>query len=53
MMAAAGLGIAYHAKPKVEQQAQAAIRFSGLGGVICVLSAILVKQKRVSFSPLK
>ncbi|MFB9217599.1 phosphoserine phosphatase [Vibrio sinaloensis] len=53
MMAAAGLGIAYHAKPKVEQQAQTAIRFSGLGGVICILSAILVKQKRVSFSPLK
>ncbi|KHT49027.1 phosphoserine phosphatase [Vibrio sinaloensis] len=53
MMAAAGLGVAYHAKPKVEQQAQTAIRYHGLGGLICVLSAILVKQKRVSFSPLK
>ncbi|WP_394145443.1 phosphoserine phosphatase [Vibrio atypicus] len=52
MMGVAGLGIAYHAKPKVEQQAQAAIRYSGLGGVICILSAMLVKQKRVSFSPL-
>ena len=51
MMGVAGLGIAYHAKPKVEQQAQAAIRFCGLGGVICILSAMLVKQKRVSFSP--
>tara|TARA_Y100001956_G_scaffold52786_2_gene51428 strand:+ start:910 stop:1890 length:981 start_codon:yes stop_codon:yes gene_type:complete len=53
MMSASGLGIAYHAKPKVEQQAQTAIRYSGLGGVICILSALLVKQKRVSFSPLK
>lgn len=52
MMGVAGLGIAYHAKPKVEQQAQAAIRYSGLGGVICILSAMLVKQKRVTFSPL-
>ncbi|WP_282176854.1 phosphoserine phosphatase [Vibrio nereis] len=52
MMGVAGLGIAYHAKPKVEQQAQAAIRYSGLGGVICILSAMLVKKKRVSFSPI-
>lgn len=52
MMGVAGLGIAYHAKPKVEQQAQSAIRYSGLGGVMCILSAVLVKQKRVSFSPL-
>lgn len=51
MMAAAGLGIAYHAKPKVEQEAQSAVRYSGLGGIICVLSALLAKQKRVSFKP--
>lgn len=51
MMAAAGLGIAYHAKPKVEQEAQSAVRYVGLGGIICVLSALLAKQKRVSFKP--
>lgn len=49
MMERAGLGIAYHAKPKVVQQAQCAVRYVGLGGVICILSALLVKQKRVSF----
>ena len=38
MMATAGLGIAYHAKPKVEQQAKTAIRFAGLGGVLCIFS---------------
>ncbi len=32
MMDAAGLGIAYHAKPKVQEKAQTAIRHSGLGG---------------------
>lgn len=51
MMAAAGLGVAYHAKPKVEQEAQSSVRHAGLGGIICILSAILVKQKRVSFQP--
>lgn len=49
MMATAGLGIAYHAKPKVEQQAKTAIRFAGLGGVLCILSAALVQQKRISW----
>ncbi|WP_070962478.1 phosphoserine phosphatase [Vibrio sonorensis] len=51
MMGAAGLGVAYHAKPKVEQQAQVAIRYAGLGGIVCILSAILVKQKKVSWQP--
>lgn len=51
MMEAAGLGIAYHAKPKVEQQAKSAVRYAGLGGIVCILSALLVKQKRVSFKP--
>ncbi|WP_261816775.1 phosphoserine phosphatase SerB [Vibrio gallicus] len=45
MMAESGLGIAYHAKPKVEQQAQAAIKYSALGGVLCILSASLVIQQ--------
>jgi phosphoserine phosphatase len=42
MMDTAGLGIAYHAKPKVEALAQAAIRVSALGGVMCILSAGLM-----------
>ncbi|CAM2785408.1 phosphoserine phosphatase [Vibrio neptunius] len=51
MMSVAGLGIAYHAKPKVEQQAQTAVRYVGLGGVLCILSAALSKQKKLSFKP--
>jgi phosphoserine phosphatase len=49
MMQAAGLGIAYHAKPKVVQQAQASVCYAGLGGVLCILSGILVKQQKVSW----
>ncbi len=49
MMNHAGLGIAYHAKPKVEQQAQTAIRYSGLGGILCILSGALAKQQKVSW----
>ncbi|OBT06602.1 phosphoserine phosphatase SerB [Vibrio sp. UCD-FRSSP16_10] len=44
MMAAAGLGIAYHAKPKVVEQAQAAVNYADLGGVLCILSASHVLQ---------
>ncbi|MEH6529979.1 MAG: phosphoserine phosphatase [Photobacterium frigidiphilum] len=44
MMAAAGLGIAYHAKPKVEADASVAIRHADLGGVLCILSASLMPQ---------
>ncbi|MGR5238978.1 phosphoserine phosphatase [Vibrio alfacsensis] len=51
MMSAAGLGIAYHAKPKVEQQAQTSVRFAGLGGVLCILSGALVKQQKISWKP--
>ncbi|SON49530.1 3-phosphoserine phosphatase [Vibrio tapetis subsp. tapetis] len=49
MMASAGLGVAYHAKPKVEQVAQTAVRYAGLGGVLCILSAGLVKQRKVNW----
>ncbi|MGY5767911.1 phosphoserine phosphatase [Vibrio cincinnatiensis] len=49
MMGTAGLGIAYHAKPKVEAQAQTAIRTANLGGVLCILSAGLVKQQKLSW----
>ncbi|AMG31134.1 phosphoserine phosphatase SerB [Grimontia hollisae] len=45
MMSAAGLGIAYHAKPKVQQAAQVAIRHADLGGVLCVLSTSLLPQR--------
>lgn len=49
MMEAAGLGIAYHAKPKVQQQAQAAIRHADLGGVACILSVSLLLNKKLSW----
>ncbi|MDO6704715.1 phosphoserine phosphatase [Photobacterium sp. 1_MG-2023] len=45
MMSAAGLGLAYHAKPKVVATAPAAVRFADLGGVLCLLSASLWPQK--------
>lgn len=37
MMKAAGLSIAYHAKPKVQQQAHASLNFCGLEGVLGLL----------------
>ncbi len=43
MIKSAGLGIAYHAKPKVEAQAPAVIRYADLGGVLCILSASLYR----------
>ncbi|MCD9526428.1 phosphoserine phosphatase [Photobacterium carnosum] len=45
MMDVAGLGIAYHAKPNVEQQADVAIRHADLGAIICILSASLAEQR--------
>lgn len=41
MMAAAGLGVAYHAKPTVQKAATVALGHAHLGGVLCVLSASL------------
>ena len=49
MMEAAGLGVAFHAKPKVEAKAQTAVRYAGLGGVLCILSAGLVKHQKISW----
>ncbi|MCE0494306.1 phosphoserine phosphatase [Vibrio salinus] len=49
MMEAAGLGVAYHAKPKVEARAQTSVRYSHLGGVLCILSAGLAKQGKLSW----
>ena len=37
MLAAAGLGVAYHAKPKVREQADVAIDIAGLDGILYVL----------------
>lgn len=41
MMEVAGLGIAYHAKPNVYQQAQVSIHHANLIGVLCILSGSL------------
>lgn len=41
MMAVAGMGIAFHAKPKVYQQAEVSIRHADLIGVLCILSGSL------------
>lgn len=49
MMDAAGLGVAFHAKPKVQQQAQTAVKYAGLGGVLCILSASLALQNKLSW----
>lgn len=49
MMGAAGLGIAFHAKPKVEKAAQTAVRSVGLGGVLCILSGQLARNQKISY----
>ncbi|WP_416262538.1 phosphoserine phosphatase [Gibbsiella quercinecans] len=46
MMQVAGLGIAYHAKPKVYERAQVAIRHADLRGVLCVLTGSLKHEVR-------
>ncbi|MEO3294094.1 phosphoserine phosphatase, partial [Enterobacter cloacae] len=37
----AGLGIAYHAKPKVNEKTEVTIRHADLMGVFCILSGSL------------
>ena len=39
MMNVAGLGVAFHAKPKVQQQAQIVVNFADLTALLCFLSA--------------
>lgn len=39
MMNAAGLGVAFHAKPKVQQQAQVVVNFANLTALLCLLTA--------------
>ncbi|CAI1119853.1 phosphoserine phosphatase [Serratia proteamaculans] len=46
MMQVAGLGIAYHAKPKVYEKAQVSIRHADLIGVLCVLTGSLKHEVR-------
>ncbi|MGX8895146.1 HAD hydrolase family protein, partial [Enterobacter cloacae] len=46
MLRKAGLGIAYHAKPKVYAQAKVAISHADLMGVMCILSAGLKHEER-------
>ncbi|WP_272518555.1 MULTISPECIES: phosphoserine phosphatase [unclassified Providencia] len=46
MIRKAGLGIAYHAKPKVYARAKVAIRHADLMGVMCVLSGGLKHEER-------
>ncbi|MGY4676473.1 phosphoserine phosphatase [Pasteurella sp. P03HT] len=46
MLAVAGLGVALHAKPKVQQQAQIVVNFADFSGLLCLLSAAqrLIKE---------
>ncbi|XTZ37782.1 phosphoserine phosphatase [Salmonella enterica] len=44
MIKAAGLGIAFHAKPKVNEKAEVTIRHADLMGVFCILSGSLIKK---------
>ncbi|WP_340610391.1 phosphoserine phosphatase [Xenorhabdus bharatensis] len=46
MIRKAGLGIAYHAKPKVYTHAKVGIRHADLMGVLCVLSGGLKHEER-------
>ncbi|UDW83723.1 phosphoserine phosphatase [Pasteurella canis] len=39
MMKVAGLGVALHAKPKVQQQAQTVVNFADFSALLCLLSA--------------
>ena len=39
MMKIAGLGVAFHAKPKVQQQAQVVVNFADLTALLCLLTA--------------
>lgn len=46
MMAAAGLGIAIHAKPLVRAQAAATLNHHDLEGVLCLLGALACRDRR-------
>jgi len=46
MIHTAGLGIAYHAKPKVNEKTEVTIRHADLMGVFCILSGSLIQEER-------
>ncbi|WP_213990519.1 phosphoserine phosphatase [Sodalis sp. dw_96] len=46
MLQSAGLGIAYHAKPKVNEQSKVVIRYGDLLAVLCILSGNLKSEER-------
>lgn len=46
MIKSSDLGIAYHAKPKVNEQSAVTIRHADLTGVLCVLSGSMRHEKR-------
>lgn len=46
MIKASALGIAYHAKPKVNEQTEVIIRHADLMGVFCILSGSLIFDER-------
>ncbi|ATA25501.1 phosphoserine phosphatase SerB [Brenneria goodwinii] len=46
MIKSSGLGIAYHAKPKVNEQSAVTIRHADLNGVLCILSGSMRHEKR-------
>ena len=46
MIKAAGLGIAYHAKPAVNKKTEVTIRHADLMGVLCILSGSLIHEER-------
>lgn len=46
MIAASALGIAYHAKPTVNEKTEVTIRHADLMGVFCILSGSLIHEER-------
>lgn len=46
MIQAAGLGVAYHAKPKVNEKTEVTVRHADLMGVFCILSGSLIQEER-------
>ncbi len=46
MIQASALGIAYHAKPRVNEKTAVTIRHADLTGVLCILSGSLIHEER-------
>lgn len=46
MLKISALGIAYHAKPKVNEKSEVTIRHADLMGVFCILSGSLIHEER-------